>query len=137
MNYIPRHKHKERTTQDNLQKRTFNLCRASLGTLFVRLRLGNAAVLDFFVALYDRSQLCVSSVLVTGKLSDFLVQSFEFLCLVLDILDQSGFGDLVFLCCGLVLLSGVRLSSLLGRQVLGEVALANFKDSDDAPTNTR
>jgi len=114
----------------------FNFSRTALGAFLEGLGLCNATVLDFLIVLHHSSQFSARSFFVPGKLGDFLVETLEFLSLVLNILTQSRLGDFVLLCGGLVLLGRIRFGSLLCCQILREIAFANLKNADDTATSS-
>merc|ERR1719327_2506459 len=85
--------------------------------LFVSLCLGDTAVLDLLVVLQDSGQFGAKAVLVGSEFCDELVQAFELLGLVLDVLLLQGLCDLSVLRCR------IRLLSLLLGEIRGEITV--------------
>merc|ERR1719161_534107 len=102
--------------------------------LLIRLRLGDAALLDLLVILEDARELLAGEVLVGGVLADGLVERLELLRLVLHVLLLQGPRDLVLLRDLLVLRLRIRLIRLLLGKILGEVRFHDLEDVDDAST---
>merc|ERR1740115_677057 len=105
-------------------------CTACLA-LFVRLRLGNATLLELAIIVQNCGELRAGCVPITTELTDALIQALVLLGFIFGVLRLHSHAQLVLLSCFLVDTGGVSLRRLLSGQVLGEIGEAHFQNVND------